>query len=78
MNRTYEKIKGKAGIPPEERRRNNFKFFNAPVAAFICIDRDLTEWSMLNAGIYAGNMMLAAATHGPSADFDRHYDRVRR
>ncbi|WP_458119643.1 nitroreductase family protein [Paenibacillus sp. Z6-24] len=70
MNAAYAKVFEQSGIARDDQQarednwRNNFYFFNAPVAAFICLDRNLTEWSTLDAGIYAGNLMLAAAQHG--------------
>ncbi|MCL6458446.1 MAG: nitroreductase [Gorillibacterium sp.] len=70
MNSAYAKLFAQSGIDRddvqarEENWRNNYQFFNAPVAMFICLDRELSEWSTLDAGIYAGNLMLAATQHG--------------
>ncbi|EPZ52925.1 MULTISPECIES: nitroreductase [Alicyclobacillus] len=70
MNASYARVFEQSGISRDDEKaraenwRNNFAFFNAPVAAFLCLDRSLTEWSTLDVGIYAGNLMLAATQHG--------------
>ena len=38
----------------------NFQFFDAPTAVFIFAHESLKEWSVLDAGIYAQSLMLAA------------------
>lgn len=70
ISESYARIFAQNGISRddvqarEQNLRTNSAFFNAPVAMFICLDRSLTEWSTLDAGIYAGNLMLAATKHG--------------
>lgn len=70
MNESYARIFAQNGISRndpqarEQNMRNNSAFFNAPVAMFVCVDRSLTEWSTLDAGIYVGHLVLAATRHG--------------
>lgn len=47
-----------------ENRRNNYQFFEAPVAVFLCMDDSLTDWSLLDIGIFANSLMLAAKAYG--------------
>ncbi|WP_332237266.1 nitroreductase [Sporolactobacillus sp. KGMB 08714] len=70
MSESIAKVFADSGIIRDDRQareknwRNNFSFFNAPVAVFLCLERELTEWSTLDAGIYAGHLMLAATYYG--------------
>lgn len=70
MNRTYKEIFEATGVARDneqarrENWKNNYNLFNAPAAVFLCLDESLTEWSTLDLGIYAGNLMLAANAHG--------------
>jgi nitroreductase len=42
----------------------NFQFFDAPTAVFIFAHESLKEWAVLDAGIYAQSLMLAATEEG--------------
>ncbi len=42
----------------------NFQFFGAPAAVFIFAHESLKEWAVLDAGIYAQSLMLAATEEG--------------
>ncbi len=44
--------------------RDNFRFFNAPVALFVFIHEGLGIYSALDAGIFLQNLMLAATDAG--------------
>ncbi len=52
----------------QEARRKvtemNFNFFGAPHVIFLCIDRDLTSWSLFDLGSFSMSLMLAAQHHG--------------
>lgn len=53
----------------EARRKTtemNFNFFGAPHVIFLCMDRNLTPWSMFDLGSFAMSLMLAAQHHGLS------------
>ncbi|MHB1362071.1 MAG: nitroreductase [Thermoleophilia bacterium] len=43
---------------------NNNRFFGAPVVAYLCMDRSLTAWSILDLGLLAQSIMLAAEELG--------------
>lgn len=43
---------------------NNYLFFNAPVVAFLCMDRTLTPWSAFDIGAFSQSIMLAAHSYG--------------
>lgn len=45
----------------------NRSLFNAPVIAFICLDRILSEWSLLDIGAYSQSLMLTATQLGLSS-----------
>lgn len=47
-----------------ENTLNNYRFFGAPVAVFLCMDASLTDWSLLDIGIFANSLMLAAKAYG--------------
>jgi len=47
-----------------EQMRDNFRFFNAPVAIFVFIHEGLGVYSALDAGIFLQNLMLAATDAG--------------
>lgn len=62
---------------------NNYRFFEAPVAAFLCLDHSLTDWSLLDIGIFANSLMLAAKAYGldsapaaSSVSFPQHLRRI--
>ncbi|ULT56136.1 nitroreductase [Neobacillus drentensis] len=44
--------------------KNNYQFFGAPVAIFLCLDHSLTDWSLFDLGMFANSLMLAAKAHG--------------
>lgn len=48
----------------QDNWRRNFIFFDAPAAVFLCMHKDLSEWSTLDVGIFAGYFMLACEAHG--------------
>ena len=61
--------KERAGVLAEELGREhlsqavaerNFRFFDAPVVFYICMDRSLTPYSMLDLGAVGQSIMLAA------------------
>jgi nitroreductase len=44
--------------------KNNYEFFGAPVAVFLCLDTTLSDWSLFDLGLFANSLMLAAKAHG--------------
>src|SRR3989338_3545865 len=52
------------GREDTEKRKNlrllNFKFYGAPAVLFICIDKNLKEWSIMDIGMFAQTIMLSA------------------
>lgn len=42
----------------------NYHFFDAPVVAYICMDRSLTPWSIYDLGLFSQSLMLAAHQYG--------------
>lgn len=42
----------------------NYHFFDAPVVAYICMDRTLTPWSIFDLGLFSQSLMLAACQFG--------------
>jgi len=42
----------------------NYRFFDAPVVIYLCMDRTLTPWSVFDLGLLAQSIMLAAKEHG--------------
>ncbi len=42
----------------------NYRFFYAPVVAYLCMDRTLTPWSIFDLGLLAQSIMLAAQHFG--------------
>jgi len=48
----------------EEMAALNYRFFNAPVVVYICMDRTLTSWSVFDLGLFAQSLMLAAQEYG--------------
>jgi nitroreductase len=42
----------------------NYRFFDAPVVIYLCMDRTLTPWSIFDIGMLAQSIMLAAQQHG--------------
>jgi nitroreductase len=43
---------------------SNRRFFDAPIVVYLCLDRRLTSWSMLDLGMMAQSIMLVAQDHG--------------
>jgi nitroreductase len=60
----------------------NYHFFHAPVVAYICMDRDLTPWSIFDLGLFSQSLMLAARHVGldsaPAVTLVAHPDLVRK
>ncbi len=60
----------------------NLRFFGAPVALMLTIDRDLEIGSWLDLGMFVQNLLIAAQGHGldscPQAIFARFHSIVRR
>ncbi|MFN3396014.1 MAG: nitroreductase [Thermodesulfovibrionales bacterium] len=48
----------------KKAKRANFKFYGAPHGLFLFQDSVLTEWSILDMGMFAQTLMLAAHAHG--------------
>ncbi len=44
--------------------RLNFKFFDAPLVVYLCMDERLTEWSIFDLGALSQSIMIAAQGHG--------------
>ncbi len=62
------------GIDPDKEEdkvvaayRSNFKFFDAPCAVFITMDRTLTPWSIFDCGAFVYGFLLAAHAEGLGA-----------
>ncbi len=65
--------KERAGVLAEEIDREhlsqavaerNFRFFDAPVVVYVCMDRSLSPYSMLDLGAVSQSIMLAAQEFG--------------
>jgi nitroreductase len=60
---------------------NNYRFFGAPVGLLFFIDRQLSQGSWLDTGMFIQNVMLAARAHGletcPQASLAEYPDIVR-
>lgn len=60
-------ITGKDLNAPEVRKKSkiaNFRFYGAPHGIFLFQDSSLTPWSILDMGLFAQSIMLAAHAHG--------------
>jgi len=62
------------GIDPDKDQdkvvtsyRNNFKFYDAPCAIFIAMDKTLTQWSVFDCGAFVHGLLLAAHAEGLGA-----------
>jgi nitroreductase len=44
--------------------RKNFEFFGAPAVIYLCMDKNLGEWSMFDMGALSQSIMLAAVEAG--------------
>ncbi|VVB86381.1 Coenzyme F420:L-glutamate ligase [uncultured archaeon] len=42
----------------------NYRFFDAPVVIYLCMDRTLTNWPLFDIGMLAQSIMLAARQYG--------------
>lgn len=45
-------------------RMSNFKFYGAPCALFLYMDRTLSSWSIFDIGCFAQSILLEARAHG--------------
>ena len=45
----------------------NYRFFNAPMVVYLCMDRCLTPWSLFDLGAMSHGIMLAAEEQGVSS-----------
>ncbi len=58
------------GVAPDDAQfrqdflESNRRFFGAPTVVYLCMDRCLTSWSILDLGMMAQSIMLAAQDHG--------------
>ena len=43
---------------------HNFRLFGAPTVVYLCMDRNLTSWSIFDMGLVAQSIMLAAREQG--------------
>ena len=57
-------IKREDKLGRHQQMRDNFRFFNAPVALFIFVHEGLDVYSPLDAGIFLQSLMLAATDAG--------------
>ncbi len=55
----------------EHEEKGNFEYtmqkrnlFYAPVMVFLCIDKELPDWSLFDTGMFAQSLMLSATEHG--------------
>ena len=48
----------------EAMRTANYRFFDAPVVIYLCMDRTLTAWSVFDLGMLSQSIMLAAKGDG--------------
>jgi nitroreductase len=48
----------------EKMRLLNFEFLGAPCAVFLFMDKSIGEWSLFDMGLFAQNLVLAAASQG--------------
>jgi len=51
-------------VAREAMRAANYRFFDAPVVIYLCMDRMLSEWSLFDLGILAQSIMLSAKGNG--------------
>ncbi|MCL2827058.1 MAG: nitroreductase [Eggerthellaceae bacterium] len=42
----------------------NHRFFDAPMVAYLCLDKALSPWSLYDLGAYSESLILAATEHG--------------
>ncbi len=53
-------IKRDDAMKRKDLRLQNFKFYGAPAALFIFMDKGLTEWSVMDIGMFAQSIMIAS------------------
>jgi nitroreductase len=51
-------------VKRKDLRLQNFKFYGAPAALFVFMDKGLTEWSVMDIGMFAQSIMVAALEYG--------------
>lgn len=51
----------------KKAKRANFRFYGAPHGIFLYQDSSLTDWSILDMGMFAQSILLAANAHGLGA-----------
>ncbi len=54
--------KDPSAIP--DLQKLNYKFFNAPVVVYLCMDKCLTPWSLFDLGALSQSIMLSAQEQG--------------
>ena len=62
-----DKIPGAASPGKDPRQamiERNYRFFDAPVVVYLCMDRVLTPWSVFDIGQLSQSIMLAAQEYG--------------
>ena len=62
-----DKIPGVASPGKDPRQvmmERNYRFFDAPVVVYLCMDRVLTPWSVFDIGQLSQSIMLAAQEYG--------------
>ena len=61
------------GIDPDDEKRfaesytRNFRFFNAPCAIFIGVEKNLTSWFTFDLGLFVHGLLLALEAQGLSS-----------
>lgn len=55
-----------AGEAAKQFGELNLRFFHAPAVIYICMDKNLTAWSVYDLGALSQSIMLAALEHGLS------------
>ena len=50
--------------PRQAMMERNYRFFDAPVVVYLCMDRALTPWSVFDIGMLSQSIMLAAREYG--------------
>lgn len=66
----------------KEMSEMNYRFFDAPVMLYLCLDKTLTQWSMFDLGLISQSIMLSAQGHGVDSavavTFAAHPDLIRK
>jgi nitroreductase len=61
-----DKVPGVASSGKNPRQamiERNYRFFDAPVVVYLCMDRALTPWSVFDIGLLSQSIMLTAQEH---------------